>query len=223
MDQMLHLVTLFLLFWTSHIQCSRLSIHQSLRDELFSDYNPLSAPLDPSKPILIQFHITPKYFDVRDDGFIEGEFWYSWVWRDSRLTWNETEASVPRIRVDRDMIWRPDIVPLSGDVKEEFDDRISALVDNDGQVTWSPKVFLRARCSGANFKDPWKEFRCTLKYGSWNLPRDIIDFYEGSASGMYNDPDSPVDVSSNFGVVFYILLIQMVKWSFLHRIKYYKI
>uniref|UniRef100_A0A0K2UWT7 Cholinergic receptor, nicotinic, alpha 3 (Neuronal) [Trichechus manatus latirostris] n=1 Tax=Lepeophtheirus salmonis TaxID=72036 RepID=A0A0K2UWT7_LEPSM len=178
--------------------------HESLMHDLFASYSVFSGPYHSNKPLLIGFHLTPIYIDVTEDGFIEGEFWYNLAWNDFRLRWDEEARNIRDLHISKEIIWTPDIVPLSGDVVETIDDRRSAILDYKGEIIFFPRVFLRGRCNGVDLWNPWKEFNCSLKYGSWSHTKEYLDFTNivQSEPIFFNDLSNPVNVSALLQLLF---------------------
>ncbi|CAB4058500.1 unnamed protein product [Lepeophtheirus salmonis] len=156
-----------------------------------------------NKPLLIGFHLTPIYIDVTEDGFIEGEFWYNLAWNDFRLRWDEEARNIRDLHISKEIIWTPDIVPLSRDVVETIDDRRSAILDYKGEIIFFPRVFLRGRCNGVDLWNPWKEFNCSLKYGSWSHTKEYLDFTNivQSEPIFFNDLSNPVNYPKTYDTI----------------------
>ncbi|CAL8086703.1 unnamed protein product [Orchesella dallaii] len=159
-----------------------------LAANLFKDYdkniNPDGVKLQ-FGVVLVDFHV------LEEKDAIESRVWLRYIWKDSRLQWNAEEyggASV--LRMDSDMIWKPDITLYNSlDSNMMVCWHSNVLIFPSGEVLWVPPCKLISCCHLTLKKHPYGEQVCRLKFGSWTFDGNVLDldFYKGKKTMDLSD------------------------------------
>lgn len=115
--------------------------------------------------------------------------WLKQSWFDRKLSWNPANyGGVSVIYVPYEMIWVPDIV-LYNNADSNYNITINtkATLHHSGNVTWEPPAIFKSLCHIDIQWFPFDEQRCTLKFGSWTYPRELLELEILDSGGNNTD------------------------------------
>ena len=83
-------------------------------DELLFGYNRHFVPFgpQPGTPLPVRVEVSPEWLEISPTGVLSGSVRRDLMWTDPRLTFEPEErvAIPPRVSIDPNLIWNPDIV-----------------------------------------------------------------------------------------------------------------
>ncbi|XP_054756240.1 neuronal acetylcholine receptor subunit alpha-7-like isoform X3 [Lytechinus pictus] len=147
---------------------------RNLLKTLFDDfpYRDLTRPSnDPSEPVSVHMGIALQQIidvDEKNQQMISN-LWMTVRWVDPSLAWNKSEyGGLDKIRVNPDMVWRPDILVYnSADSKFDPTFHTKVSVTDDGACEWIPPGIFKTSCPIDVSYFPFDIQECEIKFGSW--------------------------------------------------------
>jgi len=127
---------------------------------------------------------------------LDSNVWLRYVWKDSRLQWDEKEWGIDVLRIPSTVFWRPDIVLFNGADLTKTENACwnsNVVVYPSGEVLWVPPCHLTSYCKNTLKTHPYEDQVCTLKFGSWTYDANTLNV------GFYNN-ETKADVSDFNGV-----------------------
>jgi len=161
-----------------------------LRKQLFEDYDTINIPDN----VKVNFGISLLTFDVDEDkSTLEVDAWLRYMWKDSRLAWDNRTNGINLLRISPNEIWKPDITLYNSanlkDMVRCWDS--NPILYSTGEILWVPPCQISTHCNFTLEKYPYGEQKCALKFGSWTYDAELLDI------GLYGN-EKKIDVD-NFG------------------------
>ncbi|XP_021371683.1 neuronal acetylcholine receptor subunit alpha-7-like isoform X1 [Mizuhopecten yessoensis] len=151
-------------------------------------YNNLERPVEnESQAIVVQFSIVlQQIIDVDEKmQILHSNVWLNMKWKDCNLVWNPEEfGGIASIRVPAAKVWKPDIL-MYNSADEAFDGTFhtNVIVYSDGSCSWIPPGMFKSTCAINIAWFPFDEQKCTMKFGSWTHPGQLLDLQLESDKG----------------------------------------
>ncbi|GAB1606925.1 neuronal acetylcholine receptor subunit alpha-5-like [Argonauta hians] len=154
------------------------STNTRLYREIFKNYNKDIVPIPKKDPINVEvgFDVHQIDLDEYNNKFKINGFFYKF-WTDFRMKWDPEEYDGrTMIRVPAKLIWTPDVVLYNfADPPAHFDEYDTAVVGNDGKITYVPRFIESSVCIPDISKFPFDIHKCFLKFGSWVYGGNILN------------------------------------------------
>ncbi|XP_026813463.1 neuronal acetylcholine receptor subunit alpha-7 [Rhopalosiphum maidis] len=100
-------------------------------------------------------------------------------WTDNSINWNpQNYKNISKLHLSNYELWQPELVlhnAMDPAVNMYSESKIS--VDNNGQVTWRPKFYVKTKCDIDLTLWPWDKHKCTLLLSTWSHKVSNV-FYE---------------------------------------------
>ncbi|XP_060839694.1 neuronal acetylcholine receptor subunit beta-4-like [Rhopalosiphum padi] len=100
-------------------------------------------------------------------------------WTDNSINWNpQNYKNISKLHLSNYELWQPELVlhnAMDPAVNMYSESKIS--VDNNGQVIWRPKFYVKTKCDIDLTLWPWDKHKCTLLLSTWSHKVSNV-FYE---------------------------------------------
>jgi len=161
-------------------------VRDKLFHALFDGYNVHTHATNAS--IKFGLAILDVDFDL-DRNLMITDGWGRIVWNDTRLVWDKAEFNIDVLRMNSELVWKPDVTLYNGLQYKTEVFPTNVLIYPNGEVLWVPPVQYHSRCNLTMRQDPSREQTCTLKFGSWTFDGYMMDlnFYNNKTEADLSD------------------------------------
>jgi len=136
----------------------------ALMDKLFKDYNVDSYPENST----VYFGLNLMNADLNEEkGLLSTNVWFTTMWSDNRLTWDEKAEGVHVLRIPAAKVWRPDTTIYNGVDQSMKCVQTNILLYSSGRVLWVPPCRIESFCNITLAGNPYAVQECEMKFGSW--------------------------------------------------------
>jgi len=162
------------------------STEVKLYDHVMTRYRETGArvarPLRDSKAVLnVKFGLNLVNVDMDEEKRqLNVNMWVLQAWKDDYLTWDASSYDgIDTLNLQKQEVWRPDIVPYNcvGEIEYDDDD-VLAVAKNTGDMLTVVPAECKVQCKPLSDNS----FSCPLKFGSWVYGSNKLDlnFYDAA-------------------------------------------